>query len=363
MSYDLTIFTRSDPSRALANLGLEPAGDTLVVRLPGAQVVFWPANLVEEEDVPPRVLQGTPDVRFSVEVNIEGRSSVRLLRRARELAQKIVDTCGGVVVDRQRDDEGVPPAIETGFNQKEETLSLSWWFTGADEFAATGYLQVVDLLAKDFPEALPRSYGLWEPPQFKLELHGLDHFREFLRQNVRDMVVWYPSRPCLDVFASVPPRVGPSRQGYRCCRVSLTVKAKMRERPKGAILLKALWLDISSIVTPFYAEIRFGETPTVSWWWNGVPSQLGMAALIGPPYLELWPSFSGGANSTSAGLRYLEQVETGECLQIHPPPSIAMPEPTKQPAALTGPELLAFLASDRRSYPETWPFESPFQHS
>jgi hypothetical protein len=48
-----------------------------------------------------------------------------------------------------------------------------------------------------------------------------------------------------------------------------------------------MWLTIAELIQPFYAEIRLGECPTESWWWNGIPTTSPFALLIGKPYAEL----------------------------------------------------------------------------
>jgi hypothetical protein len=135
--------------------------------------------------------------------------------------------------------------------------------------------------------------------------------------------------------------------------------------------LARLWLSVAELIQPFYAEIRTGECPTKSWWWNGIPSAIPSALLIGQPYAELWPDFVSAARTSSTGLHYLEHfVETasdeGENRIPSPPVCIAQPaEPVRQ--TVFDPSKPEDLAAMRASifevrigpYPEVWPFDGP----
>ena len=127
-----------------------------------------------------------------------------------------------------------------------------------------------------------------------------------------------------------------------------------------------MWLTIADLIQPFYAEIRMGECPTKSWWWNGIPTASPSALLVGEPYVGLWPEFVSAARSSPMGLHYLEQfVETAadDANRIPSPPrSIAQPlEPARQTVFdPSKPEdMVAMFQPHKTPYPDVWPFEGP----
>jgi hypothetical protein len=230
---------------------------------------------------------------------------------------------------------------------------------------------MLDLFQRTLPEILPRRYGLWEPPQFKLATDGIDHLRDFLTKNLRDTVVWYCHKPCQYLFKSIPDRVGATPRGFRCGRLTINVDGKAAGDRAWRVELTRLWLAVADLIQPFYAEIRTGECPTRSWWWNGIPTARPSALLIGKPYVELWPDFVSAARTPLTGLHYREHfVETatdgGEDRIPSPPVSIAQPpEPVRQ--TVFDPSKPEDVAAMRASmfevrispYPEVWPFDGP----
>jgi hypothetical protein len=211
------------------------------------------------------------------------------------------------------------------------------------------------------PEALPRRYGLWEPPQFKLAEHGREHFLSFLHENLREMVVWYANRPFTYVFLLIPPKVGGTWQGYRCCWLELELQARVLQASGWALALKRLWLAVAGVVSPFFAEIREGPSPVKAWWWNGIPCPLGFAAMIGPPYNELWPAFVAASKRTPPNLFFVETIRERKPLSIIPPADIAQPKTPDLPRTITAAQLADYERLTAMRYPPVWPFSEPFE--
>ena len=131
--------------------------------------------------------------------------------------------------------------------------------------------------------------------------------------------------------------------------------------------LTRLWLTVSDLIQPFYAEIRMGECPTKSWWWNGIPTATPSALLIGKPYAELWPDFVSVARSSPSGLHYLEcfvetAMDDAKNRIPQPPSRLAQPpEPVTQTVfdPSKPEEVAAMFQPHKTPYPEAWPFEGP----
>lgn len=62
--------------------------------------------------------------------------------------------------------------------------------------------------------------------------------------------------------------------------------------------LKRFWLKASDHLNPFYGEMRQGQNPIDGTWWRGLPKKLGNAAILGKPYIDLWPDFVKEAKQT-----------------------------------------------------------------
>jgi hypothetical protein len=92
-------------------------------------------------------------------------------------------------------------------------------------------------------------------------------------------------------------------------------------QPGWETSLRRLWRSLSLELRPFYGDVRSlggyirrsgriwsdSETephPVCSWWWKGIPPRLGHAAVLGEPYLALWPALSAAAE-TAGGLAFV----------------------------------------------------------
>jgi hypothetical protein len=315
------------------------------------------------------VLAVLPGIAYLIEINIECDAPQTARARAVRLARKLAQSARGVVVDPQDGTVQTPRGIKrvdlSGPESEEpgELLTISWWFENAEAFASGGLARVLDAMERHAPEALPRRYGLWEPPQFKFAEQGRAHLESFLLQHFREPTVWYPSKPFSDVYLSAPPQVGPSPQGYRCCLLELHANARVLGAAGWPMALRRLWLEVASALRPFFAEIRRGESPIRSWFWTGIPRELGLAALIGPPYTNLWPQFVAQAKELSDGMYASDVIDSGGTLSLAPPKEIAQPP---QPSSLTQPvgfslaTLRSLLKRPIVAYPKTWPFAPPF---
>lgn len=364
MSYDLRVFSCLDPAAALKRLAarrtIERDGDVFVLGGDGWQIVLNAPDEVEAGDLPPAVSAALPGIRFSVEINVEGDYKKAHLAKARMLAKDVAKSSRGVVLDEQTETIETPRGIKridlSGGKGDVEVLEMAWWFEDHGRLIK-GLGAIISAMETHAPEALPNRYGLWEPPQFRYEDKGRAHFLSFLRKNLGDPIVWYPSKPFTHAWIDAIKKPGGSEQGYRCNRLSLEIDARALDVPGWPVAIRRLFVAIAEVLQPFYGEICRGESPIRAWFFNGIPKQLGLAAIIGPPYDKLWPEF--GAQADAVGkLRMMETLETKKPLKISPPRSIAQPEPYRSPDWTIVPA--PGTHEKQIAYPKTWPFASPF---
>lgn len=183
------------------------------------------------------------------------------------------------------------------------------------------------------------------------------------------MLVWYPHPPVADVSLNIPPRVAGSRLGFRCGRFTIAIDEQALEQTGWGVAVQRAWRRISHVVTPFYGDVRklsgfkrqrgrywstreTEQHPVVSWWWAGIPGGPVRAAVLGPPYRELWAAFRDNAESEND----LSFISAADCLEdadalgrVGAPPSDVVHRPRRS----------TWFGSQRK-YPRAWPFGAPF---
>jgi hypothetical protein len=337
VSYDLTIWsvdafygtpTLQDAERwTPANGGWARCGKGWLVNVGSSQAVL-------PEDVPPEANAALPGLRFQTQLSLEPIDSPKAgMKLLRKVAGAIARQARGVVFDPQEDTFEVSPGVKrfaaVPRERRTALLSFSWWFTHDALTRREGIDRLVHALETEVPETLPRRYGDHEPPQCEYEKTGREHFLWFLEHNAEQLVVWYPRRPVVHVHRSVRSpaqwqHLGKGDQ-YRCQYLSIDVERAAVAQPGWPTALRRLWHRVSGELLPFYGEVRTlrgyrsagsrvgidrdtEQNPTRSWWWKGVPSRVGHAFVIGPPYVELWPEVSEHGLHEGP-LRFVEAVD------------------------------------------------------
>ena len=323
MSYDLEIWSK------------EPTPDPGM--LPGFEELFtaggdreegWIINVdgplrVLPEDMPPECRELISDKQYLTYLHLE---PVHAPAEARQLLLDVADmmsaAADGVVLDPQTGLARVGGVggkiIEPAPIELDEDgltlLRLSWWFTDSPLFEREGLLALVDLLAATLPEAMPRRYGLYEPPQHLFEETGRQHFLEFLHENALQSLVWYPHKPVAGVSLGLFANWGATpRLGFRANYLSISVDASSLEDPAWRTKIRVFWRAAPSAIRSFYGDMRslggyrWGRGtyyvtpesvhhPVTGPWWRGIPPGPRHSVMVGPPYMALWPEFAKGAH-------------------------------------------------------------------
>jgi hypothetical protein len=358
MSYDVEVYSVATPA-----LPALPAGRSWQIAVEGPFTV-------EPEDIPGQVRETLPGLSVLTRFHLEGDAPDSALRSLRSIARALARTVRGVVVDQQQGTVETPRGVRRltpgpgPHGGSGGLLQLSWFVESPDALIRAIPGQLLDLFQRTVPEFLPRRYGLFEPPQFTLETQGLAHLRQFLTDHSRDMPVWYCHKPCRHVFVSIPDRVGATPRGFRCGRLTLDADGVVATDHGWRVELMRLWVSVADLVQPFYAEIRLGDCPTRSWWWNGIPSRTPSAVLLGGPYEGAWPAFQQLARLSPGGLRYAERFVSGDEASVQPqlpepPSSMAQPADRLIEVDPSTGGLLSVIQYNEIRYPEVWPFEGP----
>src|SRR5262245_23464200 len=178
------------------------------------QIAAGHSNRVAPEDIPDEVAKLLPGISFLTEISLSpitaGANARRLIDR---IAMKLAKKAHGVIFDPQTDRvttaRGVTRLTSLGSRESASVIALSWWFVSGPliERNVSGLLSALESC---LPEALPKRYGSYEPPQHVFDEMGRDHFVSFFRNTGDGLgsVVWYPYPPVADVSVSIPPYVG-----------------------------------------------------------------------------------------------------------------------------------------------------------
>jgi hypothetical protein len=339
MSYDLNLWTVKRvaatavqefmPDAKVSNTRVELAGN-------GWLVAFEPSTKIELEDIPDEVAAALPGISWLTSVNIEPITVPNATKiKIKIVLKAIAKEFGGVVEDPQADTVSLPSGIKRyrptvqDIDSRVATLNLNYWFTESPLRTKQGREQLLDYITRHLPEALPRRYGLYEPPSEKWEIGGKAAFLDFLDGQTPDsMIVIYTSRPCVD-FHITPATVGWVRRGsaqiFRCGCLKFAFEFGALEDDGWRTAIERAWLDIAKITKPFatnvevvddwilrgrgrlWADSRTGSS-VCSPAWFGVPRTLGLAFGLAEQYAAYWPQLKTHAVSAD-GLRYVDTCD------------------------------------------------------
>lgn len=380
MSYDIQVWSTNEPvlEEALSSdRGWQSHAETRSLERKTWQIVCDSSSRILPEDIPEQVANCLPGISFLTEIILEPISAPESARKeALRTASRIAKLSHGIVLDRQKDElttpRGVKRYIVEPRPERFGVLKLGWWFLDDVMMSKEGVAGFFDVLSTHMPEALPRRYGLYEPPKHLLEEEGLDHLATFLAENIGNAPVLYPHRPFVGLSVACTSERQHPRLGFRCNRISIDCEASVVTQPGWQEGLRRFWLAVCEYLRPFYSEtrtldgfIRMGATygsdmqtdihPIRSWFWRGIPRELGHATAISAPYIELWPR--AAADGRRAGDIVILDAglwTDGNNLDVETPDSIRQawtPTYTND----RGGRSVNWVTE----YPQEWPFNEP----
>ncbi len=374
MSYHLRIWTVEQPQlgTALAALGFEFERDSYVSRSSQGQIVIPDPVAVEAEDVPDAISHQLPGLRYLAEAHVEpSPTEPAIVKNLASIARSIARDFRGVVEDPQTGEVLLPTGIRRlpKYERPElyTLLQLSWWFNDEAILSGDRLRQMLDMIDRTVPEALPRRYGFYEPPKQRYE--SKDDFVEYLLDNAKKSIVWYPTKPVDGVYLSIPEKIGPTRIGYRFGYLSIAIDAAVVDMPGWSRSVNELFKGVTRILAPFYGDMYFlkdhvrsrtvssstgrsEQHPIVSWWWNGIPKQLGVGLIVGQPLSDMikiksrYETLDNGCRLVLPKEDDMRQPIKSNEVEIH--------DGLRQPAASQ-----PFGVGQKR-YPRIWIFPGPF---
>jgi hypothetical protein len=335
------------------------------------QLIVSHSDRLLPEDIPEEVAALLPGIEYLTSLNLEGDAPERARKLAQSTATGLARAAHGVIADPQEDSFRLPTGIKRFASPKNEdvfdVVALSWWFLESSLPTREGFSAFVGLLESLLPEALPKRYGDYEPPQNIYAETGKERFLNFVEGASYHVSVWYPHRPVAGVYLSTPRPIGAYHMGFRAGYLQIEVEKSALVQPGWSTNLRRFWKKTSALISPIYGDVRvlsgyrrhgasvgimpgYAEHPVQSWWWTGIPKNLGVAVVLGPRYQALWPAFVSTAELLD-GLAFastddwtLESDLAG--FVGHPPADQIQVSPK--------------FASRDQKYPTGWPFGSQF---
>jgi hypothetical protein len=386
LSYELIVWSTQEPR--LGDILADPwrlDGDTRAIYdCPRWQVAVHVCS-AEPEDSDERVTDQLPGIAWQTQIHISpinGPASAFSL--AKRVAVSIARSAHGAIEDPQRETVRLP----TGVTRIQRVprpaglgaiLEMNWWLDHDLMRSSAGIEQFLTALKRTIPEAFPRRYGLFEPPQHSVDRDGEDHLRRFAVENVDDFVVYYTKWPVLGLtFASRFLAGINRRRFYNPNHVEVSFDASILEQPGWRVALGRFWRTLSIHLRPFYGDVRtlsgykINKRGTGYWVgaeaenhpgggiWQGIPRELPHAAVLGEPYVDLWPAFVQHAQCVEE-LAFIETENWAPSSSIH---DIVGPVPR----AIVRPRSYGWLekekgvwtlGGDTPEYPEIFPFLAP----
>lgn len=376
MSYDLKIYTikKQNFNELLNQFRISINNDGFVLPLKNHQIVVTGETKIEDEDIPQHVGRELPGIKYLIECNLQPvTSDMKIIKELLKLSKAIAKNGSGVIENLQTDEIILPSGIKR-VTQIEKTerfslIQLSWWFNHDNLLKQENMSLFLRTIEKNIPEALPRRYGLYEPPKEKFTT--LDSFSTYLTENVKESVVWYPTKPVDYVSLGVPEFIGPMKIGYRFGHFSISIDAAVLAMPGWKTAIRRLFKKISEITCPFYGDIYILENhirsrtvsysddqtekhPITSWWWNGIPRKSGLALVVGDPILK-YLNIRRDNISLNNGCKLFIKDEKDKYDELYN--EIEIPEELYQPGMSQSNKfkVIGFTGL----YPKIWPFDGP----
>lgn len=253
-------------------------------------------------EIPADILLSVSGIAHLVHFRLSDFEGESALGYARKFALKTADSLEGALAVTGEEtvfctEKLIPPAL----NEYTPMLTLSVWF--AEKSFSDLYEEIVSLLERELPPALPSKYGEKMPPD--RECSDRSEFIEFLKDTPAP--VWYAQRPVTHVLINDAERAEVKREGLRTNRISIRLPDALYEAEEWKFALRRLLKTLTLTCGGFFGQISRGESGVISWWWQGVPLELGVACTFGEPYFSLIPDCAEKGDQIGESVAYFEE--------------------------------------------------------
>ncbi len=341
------------------------AGRMWVRENSGWQVVVSESDNVEPEDIPAVVNMHDIQVKYLTDINLSpivaGEYAYNYMR---EVSGFIADSCDGIIMDPQLCQVGKRKRLinyrtKSIDSNDARVLMLSWWFI-CGPLARGDISGIIDIMIEALPEALPRRYDIAEPPKYKYQEMGKEHFIQYVKDNIYDYVIWYPTPPIVHIDLAVPEQIVGTKSKFKCGNMTVQIDAAVLSESHWKKKIITVWHSLSHVITPLYGDIRIlggykkergkiestyksERHPVSVWWWAGIPKGPVHAMVLGEPYLTRWPEIEAISQREDRLAFITAKVDAIE--------ENAYADVGEIPA-----EIAQVKPGSYREYPKDWPF-------
>ena len=172
MSYDLNIWSRQRVET-----------DQTEINIGEYTITIEQSVIVEDEDIPIDVMLSLAEIKYLTSLYLQPYTDEKAVTdKAIRYAKKLAKEFDGVVENPQLEDHVVLTGKRKTFTQATrdaDKISICWYMD-CRQSLSDKLAEFVELLEKYLPQALPRRYGTYEPPEYKYSETGKAHLIEFL---------------------------------------------------------------------------------------------------------------------------------------------------------------------------------------
>ena len=262
---------------------------------------------VENEDIPIDVMLSLAEIKYLTKIYLQPYTTDKIITdKAIKYAKKLAKEFDGVVENPQLDNEVFLARKRfTRATKDADYVSISWYID-CNKSLNVYLADFINLLEKYLPQALPRRYGGYEPPEFKYSEMGKEHLINFLNEEHNPVI--YCMKPITYIYIS-DAYIDNQKfeiKDYRCNKIEIEMLKEVYLESNWQFAVKRLFRESAKLLKPFYAEIiDEKESMICSWWWKGIPAKRGNSIIIGEPYSSLIRELPS-ENEIELGLYYFE---------------------------------------------------------
>lgn len=298
MSYDLNIWSRQRVET-----------DQKEIKVGEHTITLTESVMVENEDIPTDVMLSLAEIKYLTSIYLQPYTNEKTITdKAIKCAKELAKEFNGIVENPQCENNIILVDKTKTFTRSirnADKISISW-YVACEQSLSNQMTGFIELLEKYLPQALPRRYGAFEPPEFKYSVTGKNHLISFL--NSEHSPVIYCTKPVTHIFISDAYIYNQKYKvkDYRCNKIEIELLKEAYIESNWQFAAKRFFIEVARLFKPFYAEIIDEKQSMIcSWWWKGIPLKRGNPVIIGEPYSTLCGELPD-KNRIESGLYYFE---------------------------------------------------------
>lgn len=266
---------------------------------------------VVPDDIARELQPNLKGCRWRIDVDLEGEPNPSALSQFETVIGDLIGTHCALIYDPQTDQifdkEGIQPIVNLP-QAEEQNFSLQIYFENADKVDKQLIGKILDVLAKELPEALPHRYGDFEPAQGRWDKGGREAFLE--SWSIDKPPFWIGKTPVTYVFSAFVDKFGYKPTNFWAGFIDFQFRSKLMADPKKVRAVMLVAEQFAVLFDAFYVALKEG-TFDGSPWWCGISPKPHLQIILGPPLLDLWGEFADASEPLGTHHRLIGGSKTG----------------------------------------------------